>query len=679
MAPTMSVDVAPLSPASPWMRHMERAHARAHAAARAIELETDPIAHLAPAARKLELGIAALYDAFDGRADRPTAIGAAHARLWDAAVLVARAGLPGAVAALREACAELVRAETRMPRVPLEGPKEVRLQAGVDTPPLHVIERASLAPSFRAPPLPELDETAPAIALADPTTFEELAKVAEEARSAARARAEAVVQRMNAEEKPEEIAAPQRIPEGFAYAPPPAMTEDAFVERWARECFEEVGMIGLQRAPLPGDEWRSCKSLETRMIAAIDAIAALGPAALARVEALAMDMPAANPMSVFAVAMIGCCIEGRDALAGAERVLHRFGPLDPMVGPPFAAAMKLGPSPYVEGAMRSLFASKEIGCRAIAVDVLAHRGWLTAEDLSLIADDPDPRVLALGLAAMATARHPDLERAIERALGGSDARLRLSALDAMAIAAHGRAATAARREAEGMLGDRALVRLAIVASEDDARFLLDRARASRTAEATLALGWSGLVEAMPLLLDLLESKDDDVKIAAGASLDRLLGARLVESLEILPEALDDVEVVDPDPEPPPARPTLAALVSNPRDVPPKGSSEALEIPSTDPVVWRAYWKEHGPRLDPRMRIRRGQGWSPSVSLYELDRLSLSPEERRCLHRELAARTGKLTPFDPHDFVSVQEQSLAAWAALIRATPEAPGSWSRPLR
>lgn len=675
----MSVDVAPVSPASPWMRHLERAHDRAHAAARAIELETEPSAHLAPAARKLELGIAALYDAFDGRADRPTAIGAAHARLWDAAVLAARAGLPGAVAALREACAELVRAEVRMPRVPLEGPKEARLQAGVDTPPLHVIERASLAPSFRAPPVPESEEATPAVALPDPTTFEELVKVAEEARSAARARAEALVQRMNADEGPKAIPAPEPIPAGFAYAPPAAMTDDAFVARWARECFEEIGMIGLQRAPLPGDEWRSCKSLEARMIAAIDAIAALGPAALARVEALAMDMPAANPMSVFAVAMIGGCVEGRDALAGAERVLHRFGPLDPMVGPPFAAAMKLAPSPYVESATRSLLASKEIGCRAIAVDVLAHRGWLTAEDLSVIADDPDPRVLALGLPAMAAARHPDLDRALDRALGGSDARLRIAALDAMAIAALGRAAPAARREVEGPLGDRALVRLAIVAGEDDARFVLDRARAAKTADATVALGWAGLVEAVPLLLDLLESKDDEVKLAAGAALDRLLGARLVESLQILPEALEEVQVVDPDPEPPPARPTLAALVSHPRDVPPKGSSETLEVPSTDPAVWRAYWKEHGPRLDPRMRIRRGQGWSPSVSLYELDRLSLSPDERRCLHRELAARTGKLTPFDPHDFVSVQEQSLAAWAALIRATPETPGSWSRPLR
>src|SRR5262249_13196132 len=93
--------------------------------------------------------------------------------------------------------------------------------------------------------------------------------------------------------------------------------------------------------------------------------------------------------------------------------------------------------------------------------------------------------------------------------------------------------------------------------------------------------------------------------------------------------------------------------------------------------WRAHWAEHGHRYDPDLRLRRGNPYSPSVSLYELDRLPLAPEDRRRLHRELAARTGKLTPFDPHDFVIVQEQRLVAWASLAKAPAEAPGPWGRP--
>jgi hypothetical protein len=67
-----------------------------------------------------------------------------------------------------------------------------------------------------------------------------------------------------------------------------------------------------------------------------------------------------------------------------------------------------------------------------------------------------------------------------------------------------------------------------------------------------------------------------------------------------------------------------------------------------------------------------------VSLYELDRLPLAPEDRRRLHRELAVRTGRYTPFDPHDFVVVQERSLKAWEGLVKASVEVPGSWARSL-
>ncbi|WP_437601956.1 hypothetical protein WMF28_10085 [Sorangium sp. So ce590] len=674
----MRTEPAAADPASVWMTHLERAHDRAHAAARSIEDHAEPSAHLAPAARRIEHGLAAMYDAFDGRADRPTAIGVAHARLWDAAILVARAGLPGALVALREACAELVAAERRFPRVPLAGRAAVELQAGSTLPPLHTIERASLMPSFRAPPVPEPEGEAAVIELPEPTTFEELAAVAERARRMAQERAQALAGRLKAPPAVKaKVEAPVEVPSGFAFAPPPPLDEGAFVRRWARECFDEIGMLGLQRAPLPGDDWRACQALETRLINAIDALAALGPIAMAHVEPMAMDAPVANPMSMFAVAMIGGCIEGRDALAGAERVLHRFGPNDPAVAEAFAAAMKLAPNPFVRSVLRSLYASAEFGCRAIAVEVLAHRGWLEPDDLAALAEEQEPRILALALPALAAARHPALERALGRALAQGDTHLQAAALDATALAAHPRAAAAARAAADGALGDRALVRLAIAGGENDARWLLGRMQEKTTPAAVEAVGWAGWVGAVPALLQLLEAEDKETKLAAGAALDRLLGANLVDLIEVMPEALATVDVVDPDPESPRRRESLAALVSHPRDQPPAGSAETLEVPSTDPARWRAYWAAYADRHPPRLRVRRGQAYSPSVSLYELDRLSASPEDRRRLHRELAARTGKLTPFDPFDFVHTQERSLETWASFVRASAETPGSWGRP--
>lgn len=670
-------ELAAADPSSPWMVHLERAHALAHQAAWAIEDESEPSPHLEPAVRQIERGVAALYDAFDGRTDRPTAIGAAHGRLWSAAILVAQAGLTPAFASLREACGHLVVSEERFPRVPLALRAPVPLRAGSVLPPFHTVERASLAPSFRAPPVPD---PAPELAepeLPEPTTFEELAAAAEAVRRCVAERAEALAKKAApAAAKP--APAPEEVPPGFAFAPPKRQEDGEFIRRWARVCVDEVGMLGVQRAPLLGDDWRTCVELERRMVASIDALAALGPGAIAHVERLALDAPAPDPMRVFAVTMIGGCLEGRDALGGAERALHRFGAGDPLVSEAFAAAMKLAPSPFVAGVLRSLLGSPEPAGRAIAVEVLAYRGWLDSADLEMLAGEEDARLLALALPALAAAHHPDLGPALARALAHPDLRAREAALDAMALAAHRDAAAAARAAAAGELGDRALCRLAIVADEEDARWLLRRMQAAPTLAAIEAVGWAGLVEAVPALIHELESGEDEAKIAAGAALERLLGARLIESIELMPEELDDVPLRDPDPQPGPERRPLAEIVSDPRFLPPPGAKEKIELPSIDPAKWRAYWAEHGRSFDRRQRIRRGQAYSPSVSLYELDQLPLAPEERRRLQRELAARTGKLTHFDPHDFVVIQEQCLQAWGKLVGAAGAPPGAWSRPL-
>ena len=147
----MDTSLPAADPDSPWMKHLEAAHRLAHVAARAVGDEVEPSPHLEPAARQLERGLAAVYDAFDGRADRLTAINLAHSRFWDAAILVARAGLAGALANLRDACGELVGAEERFPLVPLAAPEAAPLRAGVDLPPLHTVARAALTPAFRAP------------------------------------------------------------------------------------------------------------------------------------------------------------------------------------------------------------------------------------------------------------------------------------------------------------------------------------------------------------------------------------------------------------------------------------------------------------------------------------------------------------------------------------------------
>ena len=103
------------------------------------------------------------------------------------------------------------------------------------------------------------------------------------------------------------------------------------------------------------------------------------------------------------------------------------------------------------------------------------------------------------------------------------------------------------------------------------------------------------------------------------------------------------------------------------------------MPSKDPEKWRAYWSEHGRKLDPKLRTRRGKPYSTLALFEEIDRAPLGPADRRRVHLELVARTGRFLPFDPADFVAVQEERLRAWETLARAGTDAPGSWERAPR
>lgn len=664
-----------LDPASPWILHLERAHAFAHAAARLLGEEREPSPHLEPAARRIERGLEAMYDAFDARSDRASAIALARVRLWDAAVLVARGGLKGALTALRGACNEIVAAEKRFPRTPIEGRVARALRATDGSPPLHVIERASLTPVLRAPPR-STPQPEPLLAATEAVavSFEELEAIADLAMKAAEERI-----RTHAEPRPSRAsrapAPPEQPPPGFAVPPPPPMSRGAFIERWAREQIDDIGMLGLQRTPQKGDDWRACAALEKRLFVSIDALAAFGEGAVRFIEPYVLSAPAPDPARLFAITALAGCLEGRDVLAGAERVLHRFGPRDPAIAASFASALKLAQNPFALNVAQALATSDDAVCRAIGVEVLAHRGWLTAADLARLADDEDPRVFALVLPALAIARHPRLEAALARAANHDDLGVHEAALDAMALAAHPRAAPAAREAACGALGDRALAHLAIVADEGDAKWLCARMQAAPTAAAIEAVGWAGSIAAVPLLLRVLEAGDDEgAKLAAGAALDRLLGAGLIDTIEIAPEALIEPAVIDRDPDGP--RASLEAEVSDRDDRAEAGSPDTLEVPAIDAERWRSAWLAHRPALDPALRTRRGQPWSPAVSLHEMDRLALTAEERLLLHREIAARAGKQVRFHPHDLVLEQEKVLVALGEMLRSSVVEPGSWRR---
>ncbi|MCU0685924.1 MAG: hypothetical protein MUF34_27390 [Polyangiaceae bacterium] len=669
-----------------WADFVGNAHALLYRASEVLTQRARPSSSVASALRSLQRSFAAVYDALDARAAPAQAlrvalthVAAATGELSAAAPADSIVGV--ALEALGEASLLLGEAEVRVPPHVASPTAALDLRASLEVPSLHLLDRPSLEPAFRAlePPPPELTPT-PEEPAPRPTTFEGLGQASEQRKERAKAALQAARGRQGQASPPAQ-AEPARgveVPPGFAPDLEPALSEVAFVRRQVRELFEEIVMGGLQRVPLPGDDWRSSLVLERRMLAAIDAVAALGPLAIAELEPLVLDSPVKDPSRVFAITMTLGCMAGRDALAGAERIFLTWERAAPAHARAFADALKLVPHPSVRPLLQRYLGDAEATHRALAIEVLIARGTATLAELTRAANDV-PDVAALALPAYALTLHPGAADVTRVALGSEHAALREAAWLAMAYRGAPATVTLLRGGLAGPTLERAALLLALVGGLRDAQALAECVAHAPSPGLVRTLGWSGNLGAMNLLIDLLEHENEDLHLAAAEALERLTGAGLLDEVPVEPEDIAVPDVPDPPTGDEPGRPSLAYEVSDPRDRPEEGSPETLTRPSTDPARWRAFWQANARSFDPTKRLRRGQPYTPRLSLAELEGGHASPGERRLLQRELVIRTGAFVRFDPHDFVASQVAALEQWRPLAQRAAGAPGSWQLPLR
>ncbi|WP_437282032.1 hypothetical protein WME90_16165 [Sorangium sp. So ce375] len=666
---------------------LENAHAALRRAALSLEHDVEPVTDLTGPARALERALGAIYDAFDGRAERTGAARVALAEVDGVAAQIGGAvGLDAGLAAvdesLRTARGWLEQAAARLALVPPAPPIDLPpILASRDRPRLHAVQRASIVPQIKVPEPPPAELVAkPPPPIPPPRTFEELKAAVEALKQQAPAPGAlpAAAEVRPPAARPDEGAA-HPAPPGFAQEIGAAIDDLAFLRARARECFEEVAMVGMQRAPLLGDPFRGALVLERRMLAAIDVIAAIGAPAIEHVPRLVADAPVKDASVGFASAMVLGCFAGRDALAAAELALLRSGK-DRAFIDALGAALKLVPHELLPLALRSLLREPEPLVRAMAIDVLAYRGLATEDELVAAASDDAVPVAACALHHLGCTPGPRLPELIQRALAAPDPALREAAWTAMALSDHPHAPLALRAaldEAEG--ADAAALLLALAGDEADARLLASRAVEAPRRGLIFAVGWAGAAAAVPLLIDLLERDvDEDVKLAAAYALERITGAGMWEEVAVKDE---EIFVSDP-PEPDVGEPRelkLAQLVSDPNDLPEAPAPEMAEQPTVDAARWRAFWRERCQGWDMSARYRRGRPYTPEVVLDELDTGRVTPGERRQLQRELIIRTGQLVRFDPHDFVVVQEEAIQAWRPIAARASSAPGRWTRPRR
>lgn len=669
-----------------WMAHLERAHDCIGRALPILE-EGEPVAaDLEGFSAALLRSMDRLYAAFAPQGDQALAGNESAGALDEAIAALAPLApeyphLGEALAQLSAARAALLAAGERLvllvPRPPQPVPD---LRASLrNVPELFVLDRPVLLPRLRLPEPPAAALVEATEAPTQPRSFEEMEATFAALRDKHARRRGELREAAAAQARPRPAPAPAVEPRpGFVAAPRPAISELDFVHDKTRECFEEVCLIGTQRAPLLGDPWRSSLGLEKRMLAAIDSIAAMGPRAVARIEPLVRDSPITDPARLFGACMVLGCIEGRDALGAIERlVLSRLD--DPACAAQVAAGLQLATHPLLPLMLRTWLGHPEASHRAVAIDVLGYRGLASSDELVRATAD-DPRVRAVALPWYALGADPGVRSAVEEALTSDDAALREAGARGLAASGHPHAASTLARmlENDADVAETVPWYLALVGAGDDAGVLLERAVATPTRALIQAVGWAGAGSAVPRLMALLRHKKADIRLAAAYALDRITGAGLWEEAEVMAEEIEVPDVPDPllpdDGSPQPTG-------HEDRDPPEQPAPETIERPTTDVQRWSEWWQERRDHFAPDKRYRRGYPYSPLISLRELDGVwPATPVERRNLQLELVVRTGSTAVrVDPHDFVVVQEEAVRAWEEHATRASGSAGQWLRPTR
>lgn len=674
----------------PQLRALEAALRLLHATGDALGAIPATQLDLRGAARALERAVGATLDAYDLRRDPLAASRDALSAIDEARPVVRQAegrieGLEPIVTWLDRAHGWLLVAEDHYARFPAAGAPARALVVAGQVPELFRIDRTSITPRYRvadplAPPPPPPE---PVDASLPPAARVALVKErAERARSEARerqsARARAREARRLASEEPEVEPLPGFVKGSFA-----ALSPEAFIEKRARELFEEVALCGVQRKPLLGDAWRDADTIDRRMLRAVDAFVGLGPVAIAALERLAIDTPAKDPSRGFALAFIAGCIEGRDGLAAVERVVRHLDPADPEVAELVGGALKLVPHPGLEPMLRAWLSDEDPAFGPIAIDVLGYRGLANEADFTAAFARSDAAMLvpALRWAALGPMEHRMLARGVVEALRETrDPKLAQAIAWAFVLGGLGAGVDEVARWLGGPNEAAVLLPMAVSGEREHALALVELVGRAPTEENLLALGFAGPAEALPVLVATLSKREvsPEAKLAAAFALQRITGYEPFEDVDLPPEKLDVEGPADP-PGLPDDKPRLAKQLSDARDRPDDGAPDRMRLPSTRPHVWEAYLRQEGARYAKERRHRRGRPYTAAIVFEELDGYAVTPAERRLLHAELVVQTGEHLRFDPHDFVAVQEASLRAWAPIAHRASSQPGAYTRGRR
>jgi hypothetical protein len=433
--------------------------------------------------------------------------------------------------------------------------------------------------------------------------------------------------------------------------------------RWiARDCLSDLATLSNLRRPLDDQPWTMAESFEQRLLAALDALLALGrpaPAAglvrgwnvLEEAQRYGTQSYVPDNGRQFARAFALSCVAGEEGVRAALMALRQA---DPKTHPGFRDALKLAPNQAIGPLVTELLGKVDKPLVSTALEVLRFRRETTFAALVPLTAHPDPAISAgaaraLGYLEVAPGVLETLQHMLEEddddtvCVEVAMSLLLQGSLRGLAVARE-KLVGAALLSEKARLGHLRLIALAGAAS-DLQLFHECLAATPRDAELT---GWFGHTALVPWLLSTLEQANaarepgapvpHPLEVAAARALERITGAGLREP--------------------------VAEHFAYDFDTSPALSAES----------WKRWWVQNGSTLAPGGKHRFGKPHGPRSTIEELSSPAIH-RDRIEAALELAVLTGP-SRFEPDDWIARQHLVLSALDARLAAahTSYPAGRW-----
>jgi hypothetical protein len=600
----------------------------------------------------LQRAVAHLFTVLDTPPELPahdSAVDQAAAEVAEAAKLAV--GAPATLSALERARVALERAAHALAEAhirrqivtsPVRAPDgfDVPFEVSRGVPRLHTVRHDPLVPELELPSIePSAAQTAE-VAAPPPETLNELRVFAAEAESGQLAR--------RVQEKLAQATAVQ------AGAQPPSAIQ---LDRVVRDCLEEVAGLSTLRTPSPLETWVDQEPFEARLLANLDAFVSFGAVGLPCVTLFHAESAVPDVGRGFVVAFGLGCLRGTDSVATAVATLKQSPPEE---YPGFIDGFVLASSPAIDSELVGLLEQADPGLQGVAVEVLGARGSLPDAAVPGLVTRADgllqARVArALGRSTSREIAIPWLQELLGRSPGDE---LFLACIESLLRRGHGAGrdllrsvlatpAATVRHDGAGWL-------LALSGRREDHELLTAQLRVAPTPRLVRGLGRFGHVDALPLLIGLLQCGDEPVVEAAAEALERITAAGLYEELQV---PWGDGE------------PPKASFLPTP-----SMPTRTVRVVVRDANRWKGWWSATANRLDARFKHRAGRPFTVDQIVEELAAHGTRPAERAEAALEMSLALGEDHGFSTADWVARQRDVLARLLVEAQRAKLPPGAW-----